>query len=177
MTQVPYAKIPQSVLCNKCLSLEARLVLGWLIGRPSGWILNIGHMTNELGITEQKWRRIRNELISGGFFNQQKKKTKNGTYQWKHTWTTKPTLQNPSSGESNDGKATGCEAEHGNVQDLKQRSKNKEKGGVFPVKRTTALAGAFQHKDSYSYARSDLKNGYQGINRFLKVIDTERGSK
>lgn len=174
MTQVPYAKIPQSVFCNKCLSLEARLVLGWLIGRPPGWILNIGHMTNELGISEQKWRRIRNELISEGFFNQQKKKTKNGTYQWKHTWTTEPTLQNPSSGESNDGKATVCEAEHGNVQDLKQRSKNKEKGGLGNKK--GVLAATFQHTDTRDHRMSDLKSGCLGINRFLqKVIDTEGG--
>ena len=47
-----FSVVPDDILLDKRMSLRARLVLGWMVGRPEGWIFSVRQMQMALGMTE-----------------------------------------------------------------------------------------------------------------------------
>jgi hypothetical protein len=66
----PYSSVPDDVLEDIRLSMRARLVVAWMLGRPDGWIIRIAHMMKVLGMSEHIWTAIRNELQQVGYYRQ-----------------------------------------------------------------------------------------------------------
>ncbi|BBP45117.1 hypothetical protein THMIRHAS_04900 [Thiosulfatimonas sediminis] len=152
----PYAKVPQRILEARELSLEARLVLAWLIGRPPGWKLCVAHLCTILGITEKKWRKIRLELQKNGYFRQKKKQMPDGRFKWIHTWSTIP--QNTTDGLTMNGQTTRRSATPAQPADIEKTLKNKDKGGITAQNQSMVQKGK---------STSDFSSASAGIQAFL----------
>lgn len=77
-----WSAIPDDILQDKALSLDARAVLGWMIGRPDGWIIRVGPMLGTLGLTKHIWSRIRGELLRAGYLFQARHADEHGRITW-----------------------------------------------------------------------------------------------
>jgi hypothetical protein len=78
----PYSSVPDDVLEDIRLSMRARLVVAWMLGRPDGWIIRIAHMMKVLGMSEHIWTAIRNELQQVGYYRQTRIRLDTGRFVW-----------------------------------------------------------------------------------------------
>lgn len=115
-----FSWVPDSILTEGGLSLQARAVLAWLVGRPRGWRVQIWHLRRELGekngsgkkvaLSPSRWRKIRNELEANGYFRQSRARNEEtGRWVWRHQVfdTPQPSIPQPSIGtKSTDGGST-----------------------------------------------------------------------
>lgn len=79
----PFGAVPDDILQDKRLSISARCVLAWMIGRPAGWIIRVEHMRHVLGLTDGVWRRIREELKACSYYVQERVRDSSGKFHWK----------------------------------------------------------------------------------------------
>ena len=85
-----FSAIPDDILEDKRMRTETRLVLGWLIGRPNGWIVRVRHVMAVLGLSEGRWKTSRREMEKYGYLQQVRTKTIDGTFQWEHAVSDEP---------------------------------------------------------------------------------------
>jgi len=103
-----FSAIPDDILEDKRMRTETRLVLGWLVGRPNGWIIRVRHVMAALGLSEGRWKTSRQEMEKYGYLQQVRKGTEEGTFLWEHDVTDTPILPKNAIGEfSTDGSSTG----------------------------------------------------------------------
>ena len=69
-----FSAVPDALLEDKRLSLSARTVLGWMLGRPPGWKISLEHMKSVLGVSDKVWPRIRDELANAGYYQQDRQR-------------------------------------------------------------------------------------------------------
>jgi len=88
MAARPWARASVAVMEDKRLSLEARMVLIYLRGlaaRP-GWEIRIhGHVLPTLGVSENRWPRLRRELEALGYYRLTKVRGPDGRFRQVHT--------------------------------------------------------------------------------------------
>ena len=77
-----WSAVPDDILQDKRMSLKARAVLAWIVGRHPDWVLYIRQMQHLLGMTETMWKSIRNELEDAGYYKQQRVQLANGKIHW-----------------------------------------------------------------------------------------------
>lgn len=104
-----FSAIPDDILEDKRMRTETRLVLGWLIGRPDGWIVRVRHVMAVLGLSEGRWKTSRREMEKYGYLEQVRKQTTDGTFAWEHEVTDMPRERQTigaffTDGSSTDGK-------------------------------------------------------------------------
>ena len=92
-----WSAVPADILEDKRLSLKARAVMAWIVGRPAGWILYIRQMQHALGMTETMWKSIRSELETACYYRQQRVQLMNGKIHWEKSFTDVPVQPHPSS--------------------------------------------------------------------------------
>lgn len=85
-----FSIVQDALLEHPTLSLNARTVLAWMLGRPDGWVIQIKYMLDKLHITDNVWRTVKKDLIQGGFFSQTRFKNENGTFTWVQEATDEP---------------------------------------------------------------------------------------
>jgi len=85
-----FSAIPDDILEDKRMRTETRLVLGWLIGRPDGWIVRVRHVMAVLGLSEGRWKTSRREMEKYGYLQQLRKQTADGIFAWEHAVTDSP---------------------------------------------------------------------------------------
>lgn len=95
-----FSAVPDALLEDKRLSLSARAVLGWMLGRPPGWKISLEHLKSALGVSDKVWPRIRDELANAGYYQQDRqrgvsKRGKKGVWIWEHVITDAPLLSTP----------------------------------------------------------------------------------
>jgi len=101
-----FSAIPDDILQDTRMRTETRLVLGWLIGRPDGWEVRVGHVQRTLGLTRPRWVKVRKELEAYGFLLQIRKRNGNGHFVWEHIVTDTPNVPRTTiASKSNDGKS------------------------------------------------------------------------
>jgi hypothetical protein len=59
--------VPNALVDDKRLSIEAKGLLAYLISRPNNWTVRHSHLHKELGIGRDKLQRILRELIRAGY--------------------------------------------------------------------------------------------------------------
>ena len=124
-----WSAVPDDLLQDKRISLKARAVMAWIVGRPADWILYIRQMQVALGMTETMWKSIRSELEAACYYRQQRVQLMNGKIHWEKVFTDEPLQPTPSSppmaktigGEPSRGFATGGEV--GDIPPI-QKQKN-----------------------------------------------------
>jgi len=102
-----FSAIPDDILEDVRMRPETRLVLGWLIGRPDGWEVRVGHVRRTLGLTERRWAKARNEMEECGYLQQIQRRDKRGKFIWEHIVSDSPTTSippKPRDGKTMDGK-------------------------------------------------------------------------
>lgn len=110
-----WSAVPDDILQDTRMSLKARAVMAWIIGRPPNWVLYIRYMQHVMGMTEAMWKSIRKELESAGYYKQERVQLATGKIYWEKTFTEEPMQPTPSSppmGKIIDGE-TNCEAAAG----------------------------------------------------------------
>ncbi len=85
-----FSIVQDALLEHPSLSLNARTVLAWMLGRPDGWEIQIAYMLSKLNITENVWRKIKNDLVRHGFFSQIRVQTEGGKITWVQEATDEP---------------------------------------------------------------------------------------
>ncbi len=98
-----WGAVPEELIEDQQLSLEARAVAAWLAIRPPGWIITVIALQNRLKLGRDRWRRIRNELQAAGYFVQKRSIGDDGKILWMQTFNPVPTTT--IDGFANDGSA------------------------------------------------------------------------
>lgn len=91
-----FSVVPDDILLDKRMSLRTRAVLGWMVGRPEGWIFSVRQMQVALGMTEAVWVSIRNEMQHAGYYRQERIRKDWGRWAWIKTVTDVPESPSPS---------------------------------------------------------------------------------
>lgn len=140
-----FSAVPDAILTDARLSLKARAILAYLVGRPDGWTVFVAHIQRTLGISEAIWRSARRELQACGYFEQRRTRGEGGKWVWTHLVHDEPITPPTIPKKSMDGDASHGEAIHGEPQDrargLKQRTRNnttRERGAAPPPPRAPA---------------------------------------
>lgn len=92
-----WSAVPDDLLQDKRISLKARAVMAWIVGRPADWILYIRQMQVALGMTETMWKSIRSELEAACYYRQQRVQLMNGKIHWEKVFTDEPLQPTPNS--------------------------------------------------------------------------------
>ncbi len=111
-----WSSVPDDVLEDTRISLRARAVLGWMLGRPVGWTLYVRHMRRVLNMSEHVWVSIRTELEAAGYYSQTRGRDATGRIIWHREITDTPV--SPSPNLSRMDVAMDGSAMHGNVGDI-----------------------------------------------------------
>lgn len=116
--RTPFSIVPDDILTDARLSLSARAVLAFLVGRPHGFKIHIWYVRKEMGeensnrkktpLSPARWRRLRNEMERVGYFRQARERSpETGRWTWRHQIfdTAQTTIGTKSTdGESVDGR-------------------------------------------------------------------------
>jgi len=116
-----FSVVPDDILLDKRMSLRARLVLGWMVGRPEGWIFSVLQMQVALGMIEADWVSVGNDMQRAGYYRQERIRKDGGRWAWIKTVTDVPESPSPSlpgmvnaiPGEAMDGAAMHGSTIHG----------------------------------------------------------------
>ncbi|MEP0338872.1 MAG: helix-turn-helix domain-containing protein [Alphaproteobacteria bacterium] len=104
----PFSVVPDYILEDKRMRPETRLVLAWLIGRPTDWKIQLRYMMFRLGLSRDRWNRARREMQKCGYLTQTRHRKPDGSFEWEHVVTDTPSDATiagfPSSGDPEDGK-------------------------------------------------------------------------
>jgi hypothetical protein len=60
--RVQFTIVPNAILLDDRLSIEAKVVLGYLLSRPRSWQVRLGHVGRTLRIGRKKLQRIFREI-------------------------------------------------------------------------------------------------------------------
>ena len=85
-----FSVVQDALLEHPTLSLNARAVLAWMLGRPDGWEIQIKYMLDKLHITDNVWRTVKKDLLQGGFFSQVRFQSEDGKFTWVQEVTDEP---------------------------------------------------------------------------------------
>lgn len=87
----PFVRMPESIFRFHRMSLGARLVAGYMAGRPPGWQLHLTQVQKVLGIGDTAWRSICRELKACGVLLQERKRCpKTGKLIWTNSISDSP---------------------------------------------------------------------------------------
>lgn len=86
----PFSIVHDDILTDLRLSLQARTVLAYLLGRPANWTIYVIQVQKALGISEKVWARARKEMTLAGYYQQRKLKQANGKFCWENLVTDTP---------------------------------------------------------------------------------------
>ena len=75
-----YSTIPNALIQNFILSLDARGLLVYLLSLPADWKINIKDLCTKNKVGENKMRKMINELIKFHYVVRKESKNSNGTY-------------------------------------------------------------------------------------------------
>lgn len=77
-----YMSVVPDYLFKLELSSDARLVVLYAVGRPTGWVFRAGQITKYLGLTETRWRSARDELVNAGYLRFFSRRSNKGRFEW-----------------------------------------------------------------------------------------------
>ncbi|MBV8656587.1 MAG: hypothetical protein JO142_02060 [Burkholderiales bacterium] len=109
--------VPEALLEDPRLSLEARAVAAWLAAKPDGWKIVIGVMLARLQLGRDRWSRIARELEAAGYLQRRRVAADKGQFSWHVSFIPCPTTiaatasngaavdGQPSDGANGDGSA------------------------------------------------------------------------
>lgn len=76
-----YTSVPNSVMADTRLSIEARGLIALLMTFKEGWVFRVSHIQKQCGVGREKYYRMINELKSAGYISITKTKGKSGKFE------------------------------------------------------------------------------------------------
>lgn len=113
-----FGQVPDALLEDRSMSLEARAVLAYLVGRSDGFKVAVGCLCYVLGIKDARWRRLRKEMEAARYFQQTRVRRDDGTFVWVNEVFDTPFDPPTIPPKPTDGKPTRGKAIHGKPTDL-----------------------------------------------------------
>lgn len=115
-----WSPVPDDILEDTRMSLKARAVMAWIVGRPTNWILYIRQMQHALGMTETIWKSVRSELETAGYYRQERVRRADGKIHWEKSISdvSAPSLQKPPMAKTIGGEPASGFATGGKVGDI-----------------------------------------------------------
>lgn len=89
----PWAAVPTHVLEDRRISLQARMVLSYMLdlARRPNWVIRLdNHVLPILGVSPDRWRSIRRELEAIGYYRRSETRGANGRISYEHLITDDP---------------------------------------------------------------------------------------
>lgn len=77
-----WGAVPEALLEDVRLGLDARAVASWLATRPDGWEIRIDPLCRRLAVGRERWRRIARELEETGRLHRQRSQLADGRWRW-----------------------------------------------------------------------------------------------
>ena len=108
-----FSSVPDDILTDKNLSDRAARILGWMVSRPSDWILFVQNIRLTFKLSEAQWKKVRKELEAAGYFTQTKIRNEDtGKIEWENTVSDeaepqKPSPSKPPAGRPSNGQPAG----------------------------------------------------------------------
>lgn len=87
-----WGSVPEALLEDKRLSLDARAVACWLAIKSNDWKICISHLRRNLELKETRWLRIAKEMEAAGYFLRRKWQGGDGKWIWEIVFTPVPTI-------------------------------------------------------------------------------------
>lgn len=85
-----WRSIPLHTLEDERLGMAARVILAWQLAHGNGWEAKIGAMRRQLGITEPRWQRARDELVEAGYLTISCSQGDDGRIEWEFVFSSTP---------------------------------------------------------------------------------------
>jgi hypothetical protein len=150
----PWTAVPEHILEDRRLSLQARCMLAYMLGlaRRPNWVIRLdNHVLPTMGVTRDRWRSIRKELETVGYYRRSVIRGPDGRMAHEHLITDDPTAPgwaSPGGGSStvdfsNGGGTNGGQASGGTSNGGGSNRGNTTRGGANggPPGRGTANGG------------------------------------
>ena len=95
---------PNSILCDKSLSLKAKGLWAYIQSKPEGWDFSAERISNQNRDGRDGIRAALRELEDSGLLQRTRHKDKEGKWDWDYSllskpWTEKPSMENPPTGK------------------------------------------------------------------------------
>lgn len=120
-----WRSIPLHTLEDERLGMAARVILAWQLAHGNGWEAKIGAMRRQLGITEPRWQRARDELVEAGYLTISCSQGDDGRIEWEFVFSSTPRAAIPT--------------KRGYPRNPGMEKPGLEKGGATNTRSTTAL--------------------------------------
>lgn len=176
----PFGIVPNKLLLDKRISLSARTVAAWLIGRTGGFEIKIVAMQRMLGISEGVWSKIRKELEQVGWWQSVRsrgvsKKGKLGVWHWEHyfEYIDNEELEEKSipvfsmDGESMDGESMPGEAGDIQIRSYKEEFTNKK--NTKKKTTTSPVVVSLKSVEKREDGKNERSSGEDGLPQPLSV--------
>lgn len=79
-----FTVVPDAIYSYHNLSIAARHVVGWILGRSEEYVLVVRVILKTHCLTPRQWRTVRGELIREGFWQSRRRSAENGRIFWVH---------------------------------------------------------------------------------------------
>lgn len=161
-----FSIVPDEILTNKNLSMTARVVLAYLIGRGRGWIFWVKQVQSALGLSENRWAGARRELEVAGYLKQSKTQGEAGRWVWELEVYDTPILMDSIPGNSIPGFSRDGKPIHGKPGDITEDCKQSDlnKGLETSLEREEPLRGS-QALSSSSNPNSNSNSNSKAVSR------------
>ena len=184
-TRRRFGVVPDHILENKEMSLDARAVAAWLAGRQDGFTIRVEAMrTIFLGIGEKRWNGIRKELENAGWWRSDRRPTgPRGRFVWTHEFSDEGFLDDstipPFGMDAQSNHASSRHAgEGGNHKELNHKEVNQEevnqKPPLPPTRGGKEMGGTPSIDELLKAAQWDAEQAGQKIGRGWLVAVKKR---
>jgi hypothetical protein len=137
--QTKFGTVPEALLEDERLGLDARAVAAWLAIKQDGWMINIGVLRHRLAfhgkiLGKERWKRIAEELEAAEYLSRRKTNGPNGQWIWNITFSPVPGLSTIGGLAAHGSATSGCATDdpavpgkpgHNVLPEKKQSTKNK----------------------------------------------------
>lgn len=80
---VPFTQVPNCLLNDEGLSLEAKGLMAWMLSKPDDWKFYVRHVASQLGKGKDTIAKYINELIKRGYIERRaRKRSSDGTFEY-----------------------------------------------------------------------------------------------
>lgn len=93
-----FTVVDERIYMRHELSIVARHVLGWMLGRGEDYEIRVAVMRRVHGMSENQWRRVRDELKGDGWLRQVRGRDEKGRVVWEIIVTDAPLSATPPNG-------------------------------------------------------------------------------
>lgn len=175
----PWAAVPYGILEHKDLSITARLISAWIIGKPLGWTFHVTHIQKSLGISRDRWATAKKELQLAGAIIQKRSPGKRGRFDWTIEFNPAPLLRDAIAEFSSDGEPSNLVEDFNHKSFQKTKAASKADGSLSPkpLKRSSGFDIDYMKRIHIGFTLNHLGIGWDEEGSYVYWGDYSRARK